>query len=215
MAIGRREHQGCLAILGFRIDVGVRLQQRLYDVGLASLRRCHQGCKHGREMRFPRVEVPDQKPQGYINDYAGVLSTAMEQRLESLADELAQMTGAQLAVVIIDSLKGERIEDYSIRLASRWQLGGSRGKGATGVLLLLAIKDRRNRIEISYGLEHTFPDWEAGSILRSLRPPLRKANYDAAILLGVRQIADIILSSPLLLELSECQEVTNADNANP
>ncbi len=137
------------------------------------------------------AQVPDAKPTGYVNDYAGVLSPAGKQRLEALATELDQKTGAQLAIVIVNSLEGLPIEDYSIELASRWGIG-SKEKGDTGIMLLLAIQDRRNRIEVGYGLEPILPDGKVGSILRDMRPLLRAGDYDGAVWQAAGQIAGII-----------------------
>jgi uncharacterized protein len=150
-----------------------------------------------------RAQAPDLKPQGYINDFAGALSAPAKQRLEALCTELNQKTKAQLAVVTINSLNGEPIEDYSVSLATRWGIG-SKKAGDTGVLLLLAIQDRLSRIEVGYGLEPILPDGKVGSILREMRPALRQGDYDSAVSQAVGEMAGIIaqasgvtLSAPL------------------
>ncbi len=138
-----------------------------------------------------RAQVPDLKPQGHVNDYAGVLNPAVRQRLEVLGRELDQKTGSQMAIVIVNSLEEEPIEDYAIALAERWGIG-RKERGDTGVLLLLAIQDRRNRIEVGYGLEPILPDGRVGGILRAMRPHLRNGDYDSAVALGAAQIAGFI-----------------------
>ncbi len=138
-----------------------------------------------------QAQVPDLQPRGYINDYAGVLSAAARQTLEALAAELDRKTGAQLAVVIVRSLDGEPIENYSIALTERWGIG-RKEQGDTGVLLLLAIEDRQNRIEVGYGNEGIINDARVGDILRAMRPGLQQNDYDGAILLGTGQIAALI-----------------------
>ena len=135
--------------------------------------------------------MPDLQHRGYINDYAGVLSAPARQTLEALAAELDRKTGAQMAVVIVRSLDGEPIENYSITLTERWGIG-RKEQGDTGVLLLLAVEDRQNRIEAGYGIEGIINDARAGDILRAMRPRLQQGDYDGAILMGTGQIAALI-----------------------
>ncbi len=138
-----------------------------------------------------RAQAPDLKPQGYINDFAGVLSPATKQQLTDLATELDQKTKSQLAVVTVHSLDGQPIDDYSIALAEKWGIG-SKKAGDTGVMLLLAIGDHKDRIEVGYGIEPILTDGMAGDILRSMAPDLRRGDYDAAVTMGAAQIASII-----------------------
>lgn len=137
------------------------------------------------------AQVPESKPAGFVSDYAGVLSPAAKQQLEALATELDRKTGSQLAIVTVNSLQGEPIEDFSVALATRWGIG-RKEKGDTGVLLLLAIQDRQNRMEVGYGIEPIIPDGRAGSILRDMRPLLQAGNYDGALLQAAGQVAAII-----------------------
>lgn len=137
------------------------------------------------------AQVPDAKPTGYVNDYAGVLSPAAKQQLEGLATELDRKTGSQLAVVTVNSLQGEPIDDFSINLASRWGIG-RKDKGDTGVLLLLAVQDRQSRMEVGYGIEPIITDGQAGSILRGMRPALEAGDYDGAVLQAAGQVAGLI-----------------------
>jgi uncharacterized protein len=136
-------------------------------------------------------QIPNAKPSGYVNDYAGVLSEPARQQLEALATELDRKTGSQLAIVTVNSLQGEPIEDFSINLATRWGIG-RKDKGDTGVLLLLAIQDRQSRMEVGYGIEPIITDGQAGSILRAMRPLLRASNYDGALRQAAGQVATLI-----------------------
>lgn len=135
--------------------------------------------------------APKLQPRGYVNDFAGVLSPAVREQLENLATELNQKTKSQVAVVIVPSLGGQPIDDYSIALAEKWGIG-SKKAGDTGVMLLLAIKDHQDRIEVGYGIEPILTDGMAGEILRGMRPDLRAGNYNAAVTQAVGEIAGII-----------------------
>lgn len=129
------------------------------------------------------------EPSGYINDFAGVLSADAKSGLEALATELQQKTGAEVAVAIVRSLEGRPEEQYALDLAARWGVGDEQDRGA---LLLLAIDDRRLRLEVGYGLEPILPDGRAGQILDVMTPLLRQGDYDAAISLGVAETAQIV-----------------------
>lgn len=130
------------------------------------------------------------KPQGYVTDLAGVINPATRQKIELLATELEQKTGAQIAVVTVNSLEGETREQYAADLYK--QLGiGAKGKD-NGALLLIAPKERQYKIEIGYGLEPVINDARAGDVGRDMVPDLRKGDYSAAALLGTSEIADMI-----------------------
>ncbi len=129
------------------------------------------------------------EPSGFINDYAGVLSSPMEATLEALTQELQQKTGAEMAVAIVGSLEGESVEGFANLLGERWGVGDQDDRGA---LLLIAIEDRQMRLEVGYGLEPILPDGRAGQILDVMTPLLRQGDYDTAVALGVSETAQII-----------------------
>lgn len=106
-------------------------------------------------------QVKNLKPQGYVNDFAGVLSAAAKEKLTALCAEVEQKTKAQIAIVTVSSLEGEPIEQYSIDLATAWGIGPK--QKATGVLILYAPNDRRYRVEVGYGLEGILPDGKVGA----------------------------------------------------
>jgi uncharacterized protein len=140
---------------------------------------------------FAAAQTPDQiKPTGYVMDVAGVLSPQASQQLTALCTELQQKTQVQIAVVTIKSLGGRAIEDYSIDLATH--LGVGPKSSAKGVLILLAVNDHRYRIEVGYGLGDILNDAKVGDIGREAVPYLRQNNYDAAVLLMTRRVADVI-----------------------
>lgn len=129
------------------------------------------------------------KPTGFVNDYAGVLSTQIIQQLDIIASELKNKTQTEVAVAVITSLEGDSVENYANILAEKWGIGGTESRGA---LMLLAIDDRRMRIEIGYGLEPIIPDGLAGQIREKMRPALMSADYDRAVAVGFIQIAQIV-----------------------
>jgi uncharacterized protein len=116
------------------------------------------------------------KPRhGYaVNDFAGVVSASDERQMESMIDELEQKTGAEIAVVTIQSLGGGEIDDFTNRLFANWGVG-RKGKD-NGLMFLTAMSDRKMRIEVGYGLEGAIPDAKAGRIRRDVITPYFKAN---------------------------------------
>ena len=126
------------------------------------------------------------KPTGYVNDFAHALDASSARRLEAYCANLERLTGAQMAIVLVDSLEDEPVEDVANRLYREWWIG-KKGKDE-GVLLLLSVRDRRNRVEVGYGLEPVVPDGFAGGVLRGIRPILRQGNYGGALLAAAQEI---------------------------
>jgi len=136
------------------------------------------------------ADLSSLQPQGYVNDFAGVMDPASRAAAERYLGDLERATGAQVAVVTIDTLNGEPIEDATNTLFRRWGIG-KKGKDE-GVMLMLAVRDRKNKVEVGYGLEPILPDGFVGSVLREMRPSLQQGNYGAAIQAGVSEIGQRI-----------------------
>jgi len=131
-------------------------------------------------------------PIGYVNDYAGVIDEASKTRMEGILASLKEKTGAQVAVVTVDTMAPyAAIEEFTIELATKWGVG-KRGED-NGVLIALAMQERKTRIEVGYGLEGIIPDGLAGQILdQSMLPSLRAGEYGSGLLKGVEAVAGII-----------------------
>ncbi len=133
------------------------------------------------------------KPQGYVSDFAHVIDPASKAQLENYCATVEQATGAQIALVTITSLQGEPIEDVANTVFRGWGVG-QKGKNE-GILLLLATGDRRNRMEVGYGLEPILPDGFVGSVLREMRPALRQERYGEAMMAAAETIGATIAKS--------------------
>jgi len=129
-------------------------------------------------------------PSGYVTDLAGVIRPEAKTRLEALCTELEQKTGAQMAIVTVQSLEGESVENYAVDLFK--QLGVGSKKENRGVLLLVAPSDRKYRIEVGYGLEPVINDARAGDAGRAMVPFLRANDYGTATVVAARQLAKYI-----------------------
>jgi uncharacterized protein len=124
--------------------------------------------------------VPD-KPAARVNDYTGTLDGASKSSIEGRLAAFEQESSTQIVVAVVPSLDGEAIEDVTIRVFERWGLG-QKGRN-NGVLLLIAMSDRKARIEVGYGLEDRLTDALSRRILEErLFPAFRSGKYGAGIL---------------------------------
>jgi uncharacterized protein len=131
------------------------------------------------------LDITKLKPTGYVNDFAHAIDAANSQRLEAYCGIVERSTGAQIAVVTVDTLDGDDVADVANRLYHQWGVG--KKPNDEGVLILFAVKDKKDRAEIGYGLEPVITDADAGSIMRGLRPILRQGLYGPAALAAVQQ----------------------------
>jgi uncharacterized protein len=140
------------------------------------------------------LDVPPLR--GRVNDYAGVMSQEQVRSLESRLAQFEQETGHQVAVLTIPTLDGEDIEGFSIRVAENWKIGK---KGFdNGVILVVAVKDRRLRLEVGYGLEGVLPDAIAKQITSNyIVPRFRSQDYAGGIIAGIDTVLRVIKKEPL------------------
>ncbi len=133
------------------------------------------------------------RPQGYVSDFASVIPPASRQNINQYLATVEQATGAQIAIVTLTSLEGDPIEDVANSLYRSFGIGNQ--KTNEGALFLLAIHERRSRLEVGYGLEPILPDAAAGDILRAMRPALRESRYGAALEAAAHSIGDRIAAA--------------------
>ena len=135
------------------------------------------------------VKFPE--PGGLVNDSAGVLSGETEQRIEGFLGDLKAKTGAEVAVVTVPDMGGLDESTYAVELFEKWGIGSKERND--GILLLVAVGERRIRIEVGYGLEGIITDGTAGQIRDDyIVPSLRSNDYDTGILRGAGAIAALI-----------------------
>ena len=133
-------------------------------------------------------------PRHYVEDYANVINSADERSLNGILQELEQKTGAQYIILTVQTTGGLPIEQFSIELAEKWKLG-QKGKD-NGMLFTLAVKDRRYRFEVGYGLEGFITDQFCGRVGREvLVPYLKKENYSQGIYQANLRVIEKIASA--------------------
>lgn len=127
-----------------------------------------------------------------VVDEAGVLTQDEINALTAQIDAYEAASKGQMAVLLISSLHGDPVEEFSLAVAEKWKIGW-RGED-NGVLLLLAVDDHEDRLEIGYGLEGVINDARAGDILRGMMPYLRRGQYAQAISFAIAGVSAFVLN---------------------
>ena len=109
---------------------------------------------------------------GYVTDEMGVLTPESSARMTAISEELKQKTGVELATYLPKSIGDSSIDDFAETTFASAKMG-QKGKD-NGVLLVLAVTERKVRIEVGYGLEGVLPDGKAGDLIRELIVPRMK-----------------------------------------
>ncbi|MDI6786259.1 MAG: TPM domain-containing protein [bacterium] len=131
------------------------------------------------------------KPTGYVCDFANVINTEYKNYLEKLAWNIEKKTGIEIAIVSIKSLQGEVVEEYAVALFEEWGIG--KKDKDNGLLLLVAPKERKVRIEVGYGLEGILPDSLCGTIIdKDMIPYFKRGDYGQGITAAMERTTKII-----------------------
>ena len=130
------------------------------------------------------------RPSGYFNDFAHVVPPDQAQSLEGFLTEVTQKIGVEIAVVTVPSVEGGDIDRAAVELFKAWGIG-KKGKD-NGLLILLSIQDRKDRIEVGYGLEGVITDGATGTIRRhDMEPFFKQGNYGQGLINGVMALAQL------------------------
>lgn len=126
------------------------------------------------------------KLRGRVNDYAGVISARDRADLDSLLAQYERETTHQVAILTVQSLHGETIETYSLKVASTWALG--RKGFDNGALLTVAMKEHAIRVELGAGMSRYVSDAQAKTVIDAMLPAFRKGRYGDGIKIGVGRL---------------------------
>lgn len=128
---------------------------------------------------------------GRVVDRAGVFGTGGAAEIENAIREFEQATGGgQMAVLTVKTLDGTPIETFGIAVMDKWKIG-RKGKD-DGVILIIAVDDRKTRLEVGYGFEGAINDARAGDVLRSLAPYFRENRYAAGTVHAVGMVQKFV-----------------------
>ena len=141
---------------------------------------------------------------GWVVDTAGILSASEVQEINRNLIQLKAQAQLQAAILTVPSLEGEDIAPFALKVVEKWKLGK---KGSDrGILILLAIRDRRSRIEVGYGLEGDLPDAKCNQILVLVRSEFRNEQYALGLQKIIESIKSQILKTAPPFEESQTRE---------
>lgn len=128
-------------------------------------------------------------PPAPVVDEYGLLSSDENAQLDQLLRNAKRNSGVEVSVFIPSSLRGREIEDFSIATAEEWKLG--RKKEDRALLLIVAPKERKMRLEVGYGLEGEITDAFSRQVLdNTMRPLFREGRYYDGILATLLRIQE-------------------------
>jgi len=131
------------------------------------------------------------EPKGCVNDYAGVIGDTYKVLLESHSREFLSKTGVAIVLVTVENLNGTKIDLYAQEIFNTWGIGTKEEN--KGVLILLALNERKVRIETGPGIEGVLTDEICGEILDShMIPHFKKGDYDKGFWEGMNKITSVI-----------------------
>ena len=147
-----------------------------------------------------------------VIDEAKILSASDKQAIETKLRSLNDRGLAQAAVVIVPTTNGEDIFDYSMKVADRWKLG--KKDTDQGLLMVVAVNDRKMYILTGYGLEGTLPDAVAKRIISDdITPRFKQGDYAGGITAGINRIEERLTTDPAILKQADANRVnTNAQS---
>jgi uncharacterized protein len=131
------------------------------------------------------------KPSTLVNDYTNTLSATQKQQLEQKLVAFDDSTSNQVAVVIIKSVGEYDINEYALELGRKWGIGGKSKNN--GVILLIALGDRKLSIQTGYGLEGALPDIYTKRIIENdIKPFFKDGDYYSGIEAGTNAIISLV-----------------------
>lgn len=134
-------------------------------------------------------KIADKPENSAVYDQAKVLSKETIKKIDKINEE-ADNTDKKLkiGVYIIEDLNGKDLEDTTLEIARKWKIGDKDTNN--GVLLFLAINDKKSRLEVSDNLATRLTDVQSKAILDNMKPKLRVKDYDSAVLDAIKSITD-------------------------
>jgi uncharacterized protein len=130
-------------------------------------------------------------PRGAVNDFAGVIPSQYVGPMESLAREVLEKTGTAVVVATVETIGDNDPDEYANRLYQAWGIG-KKGEDK-GVLIFLAVKERRVRIETGYGVEGILPDGLVGEILdRYALPYFKEGQYGKGMAETMAAVSSVV-----------------------
>jgi uncharacterized protein len=136
-----------------------------------------------------KIQFP--KPVGAVNDFASVISEPEKVKMENLSRDILDKAGTSIVIATVESIGDNTIETYANELYRNWGIG-KKGEDK-GILIILALKERKVRIETGYGVEGILPDGLVGQILDDeVIPYCKNGQYGEGLYGGLLSVAQVI-----------------------
>jgi uncharacterized protein len=121
-----------------------------------------------------------------VNDFANVIDQASEQELDRRIRALQTARGDAVVIATVATFQPYAdIQEYAVKMFENHGRGIGEGGKDTGLLIVVAVEDRKVAVEVGYGLEGFVTDGFAGQTIReSILPPFRQGQYGAGLLAG-------------------------------
>lgn len=133
------------------------------------------------ELQLPNLSSP-------VMDLAGLMSETDKKDLSDLAYEIYAHNGPQITVLTVPDLQGYPIEEFSIRVAEKWQLGTK--EKDNGLLVVISKQEREMRIEVGNGIEGEVTDYDTAKYTREIFPEyFRQGDFHGALRIFMQDMA--------------------------
>ncbi len=144
---------------------------------------------------IPIVAAEEYEPINYVSDYAGIIDDFEEAQINALAEEIERDTSAEVAVLTVPNLGGEDIDQFAVETFEKWGVGQKDVNN--GLLMVVAVEDRKWRIEVGYGLESVITDAMAGRIGReNFVKNFQAGEYEKGIYGAVSDVKGFVEKDP-------------------
>lgn len=135
-------------------------------------------------------DLPE-RPSKLVNDYTGTLSASQLQQLEDKLVSFDDSTSTQIAIAIVKTVGDYDINDYTLQLGRKWGVGGA--KKNNGVMIVVALGDRKISIQTGYGIEGALPDVYTNRIIETdIKPAFKAGDYFAGLDAGTDSIIKLV-----------------------
>ena len=144
---------------------------------------------------FANSQIPAPLPGTYVNDLSGHLAPGEIQTLNDTIAAIEQRSSVQIAVILMEQLPHNMsIEDYALETGRKWHVGNANN----GLVYVVALQDRKQRLEVARALQYQITDLDAMRLTAAMKPGLRSRDYFNALLVLLQGISDEL--NPVLTE---------------
>jgi len=155
---------------------------------------------------------PPPERKGFVNDFAGVIPGKVAKRLERRLRDFKEKVGPELVLATVQTTAPLKPSEYVFWLHNQWELGG---EANLGVLILVALQERRVESEVGYGLEHIVTDAASERLLNEVMVPyLKQGDFGGAAEQGAEALIHLLLEAAETLAKSAEQQENPPEESN-